>query len=54
MTCDRWAEWEIREVRVSALHPSEGYTHACTEHVGALLSDTFEHRVTPLVTVLAS
>jgi hypothetical protein len=41
--CERAAEWSIYH---GPRH--DDYTHACTAHVGALLTDAYEHRVYPL------
>lgn len=41
--CEKVAEWEIR----TGQGPDD-YTHACTAHVGDLLTDAEEHRVYPV------
>jgi hypothetical protein len=41
--CTRPAEWEI----AYSTDPNDR-TDACTEHVGALLSDAAEHRIYPI------
>jgi hypothetical protein len=41
--CGNPAEWEVYHGQHEA-----DYTHACTEHVGALLTDAPEHRVYPI------
>lgn len=42
--CPKPAEWVI--------YPQNGKpyddTHACTEHVGGMLSDAYEHRIFPI------
>lgn len=40
--CKRIAEWEIWEYPYTEPHM---YTHACSEHVGELLSDAVEHKI---------
>lgn len=44
VACTSPAEWTI----VHGPAP-EDYTEACTEHVGALLTDASEHRIYPIV-----
>jgi hypothetical protein len=48
--CSRAAEWEIWH---TSGDPYDS-THACTEHVGELLTDAPEHRIYPIRTGAAS
>lgn len=41
--CEEKAEWNI----VWGNSPDD-YTHACTKHVGELLTEASEHRIYPL------
>lgn len=43
LSCERDAAWEV-----SWGSGYEEYTHACTDHVGALLTDAPVHEVRPL------
>lgn len=43
--CNADAEWEIWDGESPYF---DHFTHACTDHVGALLSDTREHHVYPV------
>lgn len=43
--CDKDAEWEV----VHGENPQvDDYTHACSDHLGHLLTDDSVHTVTPI------
>jgi hypothetical protein len=51
-SCGHDADWTIVDTSIHA--PADGYTEACTEHVGQLLSDSPEHRIYPIERVVAT
>jgi hypothetical protein len=49
--CNALAQFEIIQL-APPVHPSEGYTHACADHVGDLLSDAERQEVVKLQSAL--